>query len=115
MIDFDNLELWFVAGSQHLYGAETLKQVEAHAATVARALSDSSHIPLKVVCKPVMTGGDSIHQLCLDANTSKACAGLIAWMHTFSPARMWIAGLRALDKPLLHLHTQFNQDLPWST
>lgn len=115
MIDFQNLELWFVAGSQHLYGPQTLQQVESHATTIARALCDSSHIPLKVDCKPVLTGSDSIRQLCLEANASRNCVGLIAWMHTFSPARMWIAGLRSLDKPLLHLHTQFNQDLPWST
>ena len=69
---------------------------------------------MKIVCKPVMTGSDSIHQLCLDANGSKNCVGLITWMHTFSPARMWIAGLRVLNKPLLHLHTQFNKELPWS-
>ena len=71
-------------------------------------------IPVKIVCKPVMTSSDSIHQLCLDANGSKNCIGLITWMHTFSPARMWIAGLRVLNKPFLHLHTQFNKELPWS-
>jgi L-arabinose isomerase len=115
MIDLANLEVWFVTGSQHLYGPETLKQVQAHAATIARALAESPQIPVKVVCKPVMTGSDSIHQLCQDANSSNVCVGLITWMHTFSPARMWIAGLRTLSKPLLHLHTQFNAELPWST
>src|SRR5438128_2685759 len=115
MIDFANLEVWFVAGSQHLYGPETLQKVAEHAAIIARGLSGSPQVPVKVVCKPVMTGGESIHQLCLDANNSKNCIGLIAWMHTFSPARMWIAGLRSLTKPLVHLHTQFNQQLPWST
>src|SRR5271163_1057673 len=115
MIDLLKLEAWFVTGSQHLYGPETLKQVEEHSTAIARAFGGSSQIPVKIVAKPVMTSGDSIRQLCLDANNSKNCIGLIAWMHTFSPARMWIAGLRSLDKPLLHLHTQFNEQLPWST
>jgi L-arabinose isomerase len=115
MIDLQNLEVWFVTGSQHLYGPETLKKVEEHSGVIARALGGASGLPVKVVPKPVMTGSDSIHQLCLEANNAKNCVGLIAWMHTFSPARMWIAGLRSLDKPLAHLHTQFNQELPWST
>ncbi|HEY1273043.1 MAG TPA: L-arabinose isomerase [Terriglobales bacterium] len=115
MIDFSHLEVWFVTGSQHLYGPDTLKQVAEHSATIARALDTSPQLPLKVVSKPVMTGSDSIRQLCLDANSAPNCVGLITWMHTFSPARMWIAGLRSLTKPLLHLHTQFNQELPWST
>lgn len=115
MIDLANLEVWFVTGSQHLYGPETLKTVQEHATIIARTLAASSEIPVKVICKPVMTGSDSIHQLCQEASNSKSCIGLIAWMHTFSPARMWIAGLRSLTKPLMHLHTQFNQELPWST
>ena len=115
MIDLSTLEVWFVTGSQHLYGEETLKTVEQHSTTIARALSASSAIPVKIVSKPVMTGSDSIHQLCLEANSSRNCVGFITWMHTFSPARMWIAGLRVLDKPLLHLHTQFNEELPWSS
>jgi L-arabinose isomerase len=114
MIDLANLEVWFVAGSQHLYGPEVLKDVEQHSTTIASTLTASSQIPVKIVGKPVMTNSDSIHQLCLDANGSKSCVGLILWMHTFSPARMWIAGLRVLNKPFLHLHTQFNQELPWS-
>src|ERR1700686_2157800 len=114
MIDLTNLEVWFVAGSQHLYGPEALKDVKAHSTAIARALSTSMQIPVKIMCKPVMTSSDSIHQLCLDANGSKNCVGLITWMHTFSPARMWIAGLRSLTKPFLHLHTQFNEELPWS-
>ena len=114
MIDLANLEVWFVPGSQHLYGPEALKGVEEHSIAIAGALAASRHIPVKIVCKPVMTGSDSIHQLCLDANGSTNCVGLITWMHTFSPARMWIAGLRVLNKPFLHLHTQFNKELPWS-
>jgi L-arabinose isomerase len=115
MINLANLEVWFVTGSQHLYGPETLKKVEEHAGAMVRGLASATAIPVKVVQKPVMTGSDSIQQVCLEANSSKNCIGLIAWMHTFSPSRMWIAGLRSLTKPLLHLHTQFNQELPWST
>src|SRR5438477_865024 len=115
MIDLSALEVWFVTGSQHLYGPETLKTVEAHSMEIARTLGNSVQIPVKIMMKPVMTSSESIHKLCLEANSSDTCVGLITWMHTFSPARMWIAGLRTLDKPLLHLHTQFNQELPWST
>jgi L-arabinose isomerase len=115
MIDFANLEVWFVTGSQHLYGPETLHKVEQHSQEIVKALGLSSHIPVNIIAKPVMTGSESIQQLCLDANQSQSCIGLITWMHTFSPARMWIAGLRSLTKPLLHFHTQFNQELPWST
>jgi L-arabinose isomerase len=115
MIDLSSLEVWFVTGSQHLYGHEALKTVGEHSAVIARALSASGSIPVKVVAKPVMTSSDSIHQLCLEANGSRKCVGLITWMHTFSPARMWIGGLRLLSKPFLHLHTQFNEELPWST
>lgn len=115
MIDLSSLEAWFVTGSQHLYGPETLKTVEQHSTAIARALSASSLIPVKIVVRPVMTSSESIQQLCLDANSSKSCIGLITWMHTFSPARMWIGGLRSLNKPYLHLHTQFNEELPWPT
>jgi L-arabinose isomerase len=115
MVDFGDLEAWFVAGSQHLYGADALKTVEEHANSIVKVLAASSEVPVKLVAKPVMTSSESIHQLCREANHSSRCVGLITWMHTFSPARMWIAGLRSLDKPLLHLHTQFNQELPWST
>ena len=115
MIDLSSLEAWFVTGSQHLYGSETLKAVEQHSTTIARAVSESSLIPVKIIAKPVMTSSESIQQLCLDANSSKNCIGLITWMHTFSPARMWIGGLRSLNKPYLHLHTQFNEELPWPT
>ena len=115
MIDLSSLEAWFVTGSQHLYGSETLKAVEQHSTTIARALFSSSLIPVKIVVKPLMTSSESIQQLCLDANSSKNCIGLITWMHTFSPARMWIGGLRSLNKPYLHLHTQFNEELPWPT
>ncbi|HYH01378.1 MAG TPA: L-arabinose isomerase [Terriglobales bacterium] len=114
-MDFKELEIWFVTGSQHLYGPETLEQVAEHSRVIARTLSESSAIPVKTVFKPVMTTPDAIHELCLEANSTKNCIGLITWMHTFSPARMWIAGLRTLSKPFVHLHTQFNRELPWST
>jgi L-arabinose isomerase len=115
MIDFSNLEVWFVTGSQHLYGPETLETVKNHRAAIVQELSECSAIPVKVIPQPVMTGSEAVHQLCLDANANSNCIGLIAWMHTFSPARMWISGLRNLAKPLAHLHTQFNEELPWST
>jgi L-arabinose isomerase len=115
MIDFSNLEVWFVTGSQHLYGPETLETVRDHTIAIAQELSGCSAIPVKVIPKPVMTGSEAVRQLCLDANSNPNCIGLIAWMHTFSPARMWIAGLRDLAKPLVHLHTQFNEELPWSS
>ncbi len=107
-------EAWFVTGSQHLYGPETLEQVAQHAQAVARQLNGETAIPVKVLFKPVLTNPGDILQLCLEANAHPNCLGLIAWMHTFSPAKMWIAGLKALQKPLLHLHTQFNRDVPWS-
>ena len=107
-------EVWFVTGSQHLYGADVLRVVEDHARRIARALDEAAAIPVRVVAKPVVTTQESIREVCLAATGSPTCVGVIAWMHTFSPARMWIAGLVALQKPLLHLHTQFNRDLPWA-
>ncbi len=106
-------EIWFLTGSQHLYGPETLKQVAANSEHIVRALSQSKRVPLKLVYKPVLKTPEEIRQVCLDANHSPECAGLILWMHTFSPAKMWIGGLSQLVKPFLHLHTQFNRDLPW--
>ncbi|MFD0375624.1 L-arabinose isomerase [Streptomyces sp. NPDC127112] len=108
-------EIWFLTGSQHLYGEETLKQVAEQSRQLAAALDDASGMPARVVWKPVLTDADAIRRLCLDANAEDRCTGLIAWMHTFSPAKMWIAGLDALRKPLLHLHTQSNRALPWET
>ena len=114
MQDLKENEVWFVTGSQHLYGDETLKQVSEHARTIAKALSSSRIIPVQVVYKPILTTSDGILKLCLEATSESACVGLITWMHTFSPAKMWIAGLKALQKPFLHLHTQYNRDIPWS-
>jgi len=107
-------EIWFVTGSQHLYGPETLKQVAANSQAIAAGLDGSAAVPLKVVFKPVLISPDAIRALMLDANHDPACAGLILWMHTFSPSKMWIGGLSVLRKPFLHLHTQFNRDLPWA-
>ena len=115
MIDLSGFEAWFLTGSQHLYGPDTLKTVEQHSAAIGDALSKSSVIPVRIISKPVVTTSESIERLCLDANSSRNCIGVITWMHTFSPARMWIGGLRSLAKPLLHLHTQFNAELPWAT
>jgi L-arabinose isomerase len=107
-------ELWFVVGSQHLYGEEAIQQVAENAGQIVSAINESQRIPLKLVLKPVMTTPDAIRQLCAQAGGDSRCAGLVLWMHTFSPSRMWIGGLRSLCKPLLHLHTQFNRELPWS-
>ena len=107
-------EVWFVTGSQHLYGPDTLERVAADSREIASGLGASSLIPVQVVFKPVLTTPDQIRDLCLQANAARNCVGLIAWMHTFSPARMWIAGLSLLKKPFLHLHTQYNREIPWS-
>lgn len=113
MLDLKKFDVWFVTGSQHLYGPETLKQVAEHAQKVAAALNDSPRIPVQVIFKPVVKTPDEIYSICQAANTDASCIGIITWMHTFSPAKMWIRGLQALQKPLCHLHTQFNRDIPW--
>ena len=113
MVDLKKLEVWFVTGSQHLYGPETLKQVAEDSKKIAAALNKSKSIPVKVVFKPTLTTPDAITDICIKANTAPDCIGLITWMHTFSPAKMWIAGLSLLKKPYCHLHTQFNRDIPW--
>ena len=113
MIDLKKYEVWFVTGSQHLYGNETLKKVDEHSQDIVKELNASPLIPLKVVFKPVLTTPEAIYNLCLDANAAKNCVGLITWMHTFSPSKMWIAGLNILRKPFVHLHTQYNRDIPW--
>ncbi len=114
MFNFNEYEVWFVTGSQHLYGEETLRQVAQDSQAMAAWLTDAGKLPVKVVFKPVVTTPDAITAVCREANNSPRCVGLITWMHTFSPAKMWIAGLSLLRKPFLHLHTQFNRNLPWS-
>jgi L-arabinose isomerase len=114
MIDLKHYEVWFVTGSQNLYGPETLEQVTFHSQTIASALDDVKTIPVKIVYKPLVTTPEEIYNLALEANSAKNCIGLILWMHTFSPAKMWIGGLQALQKPFVHLHTQFNRDIPWA-
>ena len=114
MIDLKQYEVWFVTGSQHLYGPETLEQVAKDSRAIASALDASTQLPARVIFKPVLTTPEAIRELCLEANSAKNCVGLITWMHTFSPAKMWIAGLSLLKKPFLHLHTQFGREIPWS-
>ncbi len=114
MIDFKGLEVWFVTGSQHLYGEETLKKVAQHSQEMAGWMTASGQLPVKVVFKPVAVTPEAITSICREATHAPNCIGLITWMHTFSPAKMWIAGLSQLRKPFLHLHTQYNRDLPWS-
>ena len=115
MIELSQFSVWFVTGSQHLYGEEVLEEVAENARQIAQALSESSHIPVSVAFKPVVTTPEAIEQVCREANSDPDCIGLVTWMHTFSPAKMWIGGLTTLEKPFLHLHTQFNRELPWGT
>jgi L-arabinose isomerase len=110
-----DLEVWFLTGSQDLYGEQTLRQVAEQSAEVVRLLAGSEHVPVRLVAKPVLKEADAIRRTCLDARADDACIGVIAWMHTFSPAKMWISGLEALGKPFLHLHTQAGSSLPWSS
>ncbi|TRX39401.1 L-arabinose isomerase [Flavobacterium restrictum] len=115
MIDISQKEIWFVVGSQELYGEETLRKVAEHSQIIAKGLDASSHIPVKLVYKDVVKSPAQITNVCLEANSNKNCIGIIAWMHTFSPAKMWIGGLSILKKPLCHLHTQFNAEIPWAS
>jgi L-arabinose isomerase len=108
------LEVWFVTGSQHLYGDETLKQVATHSQQIVSSLNHAAQIPVSIVFKPTVKTAEEIYSVCQEANVAKNCIGIIAWMHTFSPAKMWIGGLKILQRPLLHLHTQFNRDIPWN-
>lgn len=107
-------EVWFVTGSQHLYGDETLRQVAEHSQQIAKSIDEAANIPVHIIFKPTVKSTEEIYAVCAEANAAKNCIGIIAWMHTFSPAKMWIGGLKILNKPLLHLHTQFNRDIPWS-
>lgn len=115
MINLKNLEVWFITGTQDLYGEETLKQVARHAQQVAESIDAAPAIHVSVVYKPIVKTPQEIFDTLQQANQDKNCIGVITWMHTFSPAKMWIRGLNILQKPLLHLHTQFNRDIPWSS
>jgi L-arabinose isomerase len=115
MSNLKQWEIWFLTGSQHLYGQETLKLVQEHATAIANSLNSEKQIPVKVVCKNIVTTPEEIQAGCAAANNDLSCIGVVTWMHTFSPAKMWINGLKILNKPILHLHTQFNRDIPWGT
>ena len=113
MINLKKYEFYFVTGSQDLYGAETLRKVDEHSKAMVEALDPK--LPCKLIWKSVVKGPDAILALVREANSNPNCAGIITWMHTFSPSKMWIAGLTQLAKPLCHLHTQFNRDIPWDS
>ena len=115
MKSFVQHEVWFVTGSQHLYGEETLKKVSEHSQEIALFLNNAKQISVSIIFKPTVKTPEEIYSVCQEANASKNCIGIITWMHTFSPAKMWINGLKILQKPLLHLHTQFNRDIPWDS
>ncbi|MDR2567620.1 MAG: L-arabinose isomerase [Bifidobacteriaceae bacterium] len=112
---FDHRDVWFLTGSVDLYGGEALTKVADQSRKIADQLAAEGHLPLKIVWKPVLKDRDGILRVMREANLDQSCVGVIAWMHTFSPAKMWIQGLDALDKPLLHLHTQFAAELPWAS
>jgi L-arabinose isomerase len=111
---FDGLRIWFLTGSQDLYGEAILAQVSEQSATLVAGLGSADDVPVEIVHKPTVTTPDGIRRACLDATSDDTCIGVIGWMHTFSPAKMWIAGLQALGKPFLHLHTQYGRDLPYA-
>ncbi len=113
MEQLEAYEVWLVTGSQHLYGEVTLREVGEHSRHIARFLND--RLEVRVVSKPVVTTPEEITAVCRQANSEEACIGIITWMHTFSPAKMWISGLKALQQPVLHLHTQYNRDIPWES
>lgn len=111
----ENLAVWFITGSQHLYGPKTLAQVAENSGTIVQGLNRSGKLPLNVVFKPVVKTPEEIRTMLAEASHDSSCGGVILWMHTFSPSKMWIGGLSSFRKPMLHLHTQFNRDLPWSS
>ncbi len=114
MINLKTLEVWFITGSQHLYGEETLKKVSQHSQEIVQFLNALNNVSVSIIFKPIVTTPEEILSVCKEVNATKNCIGIITWMHTFSPAKMWINGLKILQKPLLHLHTQFNRDVPWN-
>ncbi|MFO7919839.1 MAG: L-arabinose isomerase, partial [Nioella sp.] len=114
MDNFKNYQVWFFTGSQKLYGEEVLKQVKEDSKKIVKGLNENSEIPVEITFKSVLTNSDNIKQSFQEANSNENCIGIITWMHTFSPAKMWINGLKILDKPLVHLHTQYNKEIPWA-
>ncbi|HEX7557107.1 MAG TPA: L-arabinose isomerase, partial [Leptolinea sp.] len=114
MINLNEYEIWFITGSQHLYGPKVLEEIAVHSKEISAFLDSSSHIPTKVIFKPVLTTPEDITRLCQEANSAEKCVGLVTWMHTFSPAKMWINGLKILHKPFAHLHTQYYREIPWA-
>lgn len=115
MMDLNKWEVWLLTGTQHLYGEKTLKQVQDHADAIADSLNENPNIPVRIVGKSLLSTPEEIYGTCAEANNQSSCIGLIVWMHTFSPAKMWINGLKILKKPIIHLHTQFNRDIPWES
>ncbi len=111
---FENLEVWFVTGAQLLYGGDAVVQVDGHSKEMVNGLNESGRLPIKVVYKGTANSSKEVADVFAQANNDKRCVGVITWMHTFSPAKMWIHGLQLLRKPLLHLHTQFNEQIPWN-
>ncbi len=114
MKDLINKKIWFLTGTQYLYGEKALEQISKNAALVVKGLNESKHIPLQIIFKPILKSQEEITQVCTEASSDANCIGVITWMHTFSPSKMWINGLKKLHVPLLHLHTQFNKEIPWS-
>lgn len=115
VVNLSQFEVWFVTGSQHLYGAEALRKVAVNAQQICATLDGASAIPVEVICKPVVKSSAEAAALCQQASINPRCIGLITWCHTFSPSKMWINGLKSLRRPLLHFHTQHNRDIPWAT
>ena len=115
MKGFENFEVWFVTGAQLLYGGDAVIAVDAHSNEMVKGLNDSGNLPVKVVYKGTVNSAREVTETLKAANNDPHCIGVITWMHTFSPAKMWIHGLQELRKPLLHFHTQFNKEIPWET
>ncbi len=115
MINYNDFEVWFVTGAQLLYGGDAVVQVDAHSTEMVKGLNELGNLPVKVVYKGTANSSHEISQIFREANGDTKCVGVITWMHTFSPAKMWIHGLMDFKKPLLHLHTQYNEKIPWET
>lgn len=115
MNNFNDFEVWFVTGAQLLYGGDAVIAVDAHSNEIVKGLNESGNLPVKVVYKGTVNSANEVTAAFKAANNDNKCIGVITWMHTFSPAKMWIHGLQELKKPLLHFHTQFNKEIPWET